>query len=388
VTPGGALRVGVAGAGTMGGGIAELAARSGLTTTLYDVDDRALSTALDRFERSSRRALKDSHTRRRDADAARTRLTTTTELKALADCDVIVEAAPEAVDLKGELLAALAVAAPGAVLASNTSSLSISDLADRAGSPEQVVGLHFFNPPALMRLVELVSTDRTHVIARERARSLAEALGKEVVLVSDGPGFLLNRCARPYYLEALRIVEGGLATHTEIDRVCVEDGGFPMGPFELMDLIGIDVSLAVTRSMWERSSGEPRWRPSPLQVAMVGTGRLGRKSRGGFYADGDRWANYPPPKPGSRVAILERIVAQLVNEAAFVVEDGVASLEDVDRAIVVGLNHPRGPGTWAHRLGRDRIVAILDELWERDHDMCYRVSPHLRGGREWATDRD
>jgi 3-hydroxybutyryl-CoA dehydrogenase len=371
-------RIGVVGAGTMGAGIAGLAARCAIDVTLFDVAAEPLAAGVQRIDRSLDRAVQRGKLDADAAEGARSRLRATTELADLAACDVIVEAAPERADLKGRLLADLAQIAPDAVLASNTSSIAIADLAQRSGAPDRVVGLHFFNPPAAMRLVELVATGQSDPAALARARAAAEALGKEVVSVADGPGFLVNRCARPYYLEALRMVEDGAASVAAIDRVCVEDGAFPLGPFELMDLIGIDVSLAVTRSMWEQSYGEPRWRPSPLQVRMAGSGRLGHKTGGGFYTDGTGWADAPPPAEDERDVILERIVAQLVNEAAFAKADAVASATDIDRAMVIGLNHPRGPFAWADRIGRARIVATLDALWEREHDPRYRVAPALR----------
>jgi 3-hydroxybutyryl-CoA dehydrogenase len=371
-------RLGVVGAGTMGAGIAGLAARCGVDVTLFDIGPEPLGAGLQRIDRSLRRALQRGDLTADAVASARSRLRPTTDLADLGPCAVIVEAAPERADLKGRLLADLAVLAPGAVLASNTSSIPIADLAQRSGVPDRVVGLHFFNPPAAMRLVELVGTGQSAHDALVRARAVAETLGKEVVLVSDGPGFLVNRCARPYYLEALRIVEDGVASIPAVDRVCVEDGGFPLGPFELMDRIGIDVSLAVTRTMWEQSYGEPRWRPSPLQVRMVRSGRLGRKTAGGFYADGATWSDEPPPSAEARSALLERIVSQLVNEAVFAEADGVASAPDIDRAMVVGLNHPRGPFAWAEHIGQSRVVATLDALWEREHDVRYRVAPALR----------
>jgi 3-hydroxybutyryl-CoA dehydrogenase len=378
-TPGvGVDRLGVVGAGTMGAGIAGLAARCGVDVTLFDIGPQPLGAGVQRIDRSLDRALQRGDLTEDAAADARCRLRPTTDLADLGPCGVIVEAAPERADLKGRLLADLAELAPDAVLASYTSSIPFADLAQRSGVPDRVVGLHFFNPPAAMRLVELVATAQSAHDALVRARAVAEALGKEVVLVSDGPGFLVNRCARPYYLEALRIVEDGVASIPAVDRACVEDGGFPLGPFELMDLIGIDVSLAVTQSMWEQSYGEPRWRPSPLQVRMARGGRLGRKTGGGFYADGATWSSEPPPSAEERGALLERIVAQLVNEAVFAQADGVASAPDIDRSMVIGLNHPRGPFAWAQRIGQARVVATLDALWEREHDARYRVAPALR----------
>ncbi|HET6505347.1 MAG TPA: 3-hydroxyacyl-CoA dehydrogenase NAD-binding domain-containing protein [Baekduia sp.] len=376
-------RVGVAGAGTMGAGIAALACARGFTTVLRDPDETALGRARQRHAASLRRAVERGTLSGDDERQALARLELTVEPEPLADCSLIVEAAPERAELKARILAELAAVAPRAVVASNTSSISIAALAADA-DPERVLGLHFFNPPAAMPLVELVSTARTTRVAAQRARRFAEALGKTVVEVADGPGFLVNRCARPFYLEALRIVEDGQADPAAVDRACCEAGGFAMGPFELMDVVGVDIGLAATESMWRQAHGEPRWRPSPLQVRMVADGRLGAKSEaGGFYPPGETWRD----AAGGGEALLDqegivlRIVAQLVNEAHFAVADGVAAPRDVDQALELGLRHPRGPFAWQALHGAGRIVAVLDALWDAEHDPRYRVAPGLRRAR-------
>lgn len=379
------VRLGVVGAGTMGAGVAALAVERGFAVVLLDVDERGLQAGRRHVEEVLAKRVARGRLGADAAAEAGRRLRTTTAGEDLAGCELVLEAVPEVQELKRGVLARAAAAAPGAVLASNTSSIPIGALATGSGAPERVVGLHFFNPPGAMRLVELIATPRAGADAIARARAVAVALGKEVVDVADGPGFVVNRCARPYYLEALRIVEDGVATAAAVDRVCVEDGGFPLGPFELMDMIGIDVSLAVTRSMWEQSFGEPRWRPSPLQVAQVASGRLGRKSGGGFYDAGSGWREQPAPPTALREPLLHRIVAQLVNEAAFAVEAGVAAAGDVDRSMVIGLGHPRGPGAWADRLGRGHVVEVLDALWAREHDQRYRVAPGLRRAADGAA---
>ena len=268
------------------------------------------------------------------------------------------------------------------MFASNTSSIPIATLAQGSAAPDRVLGLHFFNPPSAMRLVELVTTPITSADAAAKARALAEAMGKHVVAVVDGPGFLVNRCARPYYLEALRIVEQGVATAAQVDDACEREGGFPMGPFRLMDTIGIDVSLAVTRSMWERSGGEPRWRPSPIQERMVTAGELGRKSGRGFYAyvDGTPVAigEEPPLDAAAAREAVERIVAQLVNEAWFATDAGIAAAEDLDIALTLGLGYPRGPLAWGRELGLAHVVALLDGLAGSPGDERYRVATGLR----------
>jgi 3-hydroxybutyryl-CoA dehydrogenase len=371
-------RVGVLGAGTMGAGIAQLCARAGIETLLCDANPDALAAGLSRIESSLARAVERGRSTEAEAAEIRARVRPAASVEELSGVELAIEAVPEIIDLKADLLTALAALPGEPILASNTSSISIATLAERTGAPERVLGLHFFNPPTAMPLVELVATPRTDRAALGRARMLGERLGKQVIDVLDGPGFLVNRCARPFYAESLRMVEDGFADFWEIDRAIVELGQFPLGPFELMDTVGIDVGLAVTKSMWEQSFGEPRWRPSPIQVAQVAAGRLGRKTGGGFYDDGDSWSERAGADPDRAATILDRVVANLVNEAAFALAAGIATPADLERAMVVGLNHPCGPAEWERRFTRERIVEIIDWLWDTEHDPRYRVAPSLR----------
>jgi 3-hydroxybutyryl-CoA dehydrogenase len=275
--------VGVVGAGTMGAGIAQLAAQSGLQTVLHDPVPDALERGVARMEASWAK---------RPVEGARERLRPVGALEELEACDLIIEAAPERLELKGELLRELA-GHTGAVLATNTSSLPVTAVGAASGSPERVVGMHFFNPPPVMRLVEVVAGADTSPDSVAVARAAAETMGRRVVEVSDGIGFLVNRCNRPFSLEALRIVHEGLATPEQVDRICRLGGGFRMGPFELMDLVGVDVGLEIACSFFEQSFHEPRWRPSPLQRRKVDAGHLGRKAGRGWY-------EYPGGRPVPR----------------------------------------------------------------------------------------
>jgi 3-hydroxybutyryl-CoA dehydrogenase len=335
--------VGVAGAGTMGAGIAALAATR-FETHLYDPDPAAGAV---------------------------------TDLSALAGCDLVIEAAPEDLELKRSLFSQLAaIVAPDCVLATNTSSLSVTAIAAGLERPERVVGMHFFNPPEKMRLLEVVAGDSSSPGAIGAARAAGEAMGKHVIEAADGPGFIVNRCNRPFSLEAMRIVQDGVAPFEEVDAAC-RRAGFRMGPFALMDLVGIDVGFAVAQSFYEQSFGEPRWRPSRLAARLVASGRLGRKIGRGWY-------EYPPGPPRIEAAddlnpIAERIVCQLVNEAYFALGEGVGSAEDIDAGMVLGLNHPCGPFAWEGRLGRDRVLAVLAELRETGGD-AYRPAPLLARG--------
>ena len=213
----------------------------------------------------------------------------------------MIEAAPERPDLKRELFAALSdVCGPETVLATNTSSIPVTSLAGAAARPDRVVGMHFFNPPPLMRLLEVIPAEQTGTRTVALARATGEAMGKRVIVAADGPGFLVNRCGRPFGAEALRLVQERVATPEQVDRICRLGGGFRMGPFELMDLVGIDVGFEVAQSFTELSFGEPRWKPSPLQARMVAAGRLGRKSGRGWYeyGDGPHRPDDPPPLRG------------------------------------------------------------------------------------------
>ena len=222
------------------------------------------------------------------------------DLEELARCGLVIEAAPEDLELKRSLFARLAaLVPPDCVLATNTSSLSVTALAAGVPHPERVVGMHFFNPPLKMRLLEVVAGEESSPDALAVAREAGEAMGKRVIEAADGPGFIVNRCNRPFGLEALRIVQDGIAAPEQVDRICRMAGGFRMGPFELMDLVGLDVGLAVSRSFYEQSFGEPRWRPSPLVARRVAAGHLGRKTGRGWYAyPPGRPADPEPPEPG------------------------------------------------------------------------------------------
>jgi 3-hydroxybutyryl-CoA dehydrogenase len=276
-------RVGVVGAGTMGAGIAQVAAAVGLEVRLYDVADPMLERGLGNIRGSLERFVKRGALETDQAEAALGRLRPTTDLAALEDVDFVIEAAPEDLDLKRQVFGRLDEICPShAILASNTSSLSITALAAATGRPEQVVGMHFFNPPPMMALVEVVRAAQSGPESVGATMELARRLGKTPVEVADTPAFVVNRVARPFPLESLRILGEGLADVPTIDRV-MRLAGFKMGPFELMDLVGIDVGYAVAQALYEQSFQDPRYRPHPIQRQMVSANRLGRKTGRGFY---------------------------------------------------------------------------------------------------------
>jgi 3-hydroxybutyryl-CoA dehydrogenase len=290
--------LGVVGAGTMGAGIAQLGCAAGMRTRLHDPLPEALATGEQRVLDGLARWVAKG----RVDEAAAGLLEPAASLEQLAGCDLVIEAAPERPELKRELFERLsAVCGPDAVLATNTSSIPVTSLAGAAQRPENVVGMHFFNPPPLMELLEVIAADQTGDRALAVAREAGEAMGKRVIVAADGPGFLVNRCGRPFAGEALRLLTERIASPEQIDRICRMGGGFRMGPFELMDLVGIDVNFEVAKSFTELSFGEPRWRPSPIQARLVAAGRLGRKSGRGFYEYAeDGGYREPDPDPPVR----------------------------------------------------------------------------------------
>jgi 3-hydroxybutyryl-CoA dehydrogenase len=290
--------LGVVGAGTMGAGIAQLGCAAGMRTLLHD----PLPEALEAGERRVHDGLERWVAKGRAEESAAGLLELAPELSDLAPCELVIEAAPERPEIKRELFAELSrVCGDETVLATNTSSIPVTSLAGAAARPDRVVGMHFFNPPPLMQLLEVIRADQTSAETLATARSVGEAMGKRVIVATDGPGFLVNRCGRPFYGESLRLLQERLAGHEQIDRICRMGGGFRMGPFELMDLVGIDVGFAVAESFEALSFGEPRWKPSPIQARMVAAGRLGRKTGRGYYEyaeDGTYRPDDPEPAPG------------------------------------------------------------------------------------------
>ncbi len=386
-------RIGVVGAGTMGAGIAQVAALGGYETRLHDPVAAALETGVQRLHTSLVKGASKGMWSEADADAASARVGAAASLGDLGECDLVVEAAPEDLELKRELFAALAEACrPEAILASNTSSLPVTAIAANVPGPERVVGMHFFNPPALMKLVEVVATADSAPRTLEITAEVGTRMGRVPIRAKDSPGFIANRLARPFTLESLRMLEAGVADAETIDRVCRIGGGFRMGPFELIDLIGLDVNLSVARSFFAQGGEPERWRPSAIQEALVAEGRLGRKSGYGFYEYGEGVRREPDPDLGiegptvdplelakidpSAPAILPRLLAQIANEAAFALEEEVGSPADMDTAMRLGFNWPRGPLELTELIGAERAVTALEELRE-EHGEAYRPAPEL-----------
>jgi 3-hydroxybutyryl-CoA dehydrogenase len=276
--------IGIVGAGTMGGGIAQVAALAHLEVTLYDVSPAALSAAMARIKDDFRRATDKGRLSATAATQALSCIHPRRAFNDLRDADFIIEAAAEDLEVKREVFRKLdAIVGPRVILATNTSSLSITSIAAKTKMPESIVGMHFFNPPATMPLVEVVRGEQTSPDSVRETCELAVRMNKTPIICRDTPGFIVNRVARPFYGEALRMLGEGVADVETLDRIVRREGGFKMGPFELMDLIGIDVNYAVTTSVYEQFFQDPRFRPHPIQRQMVESGRLGRKTKHGFY---------------------------------------------------------------------------------------------------------
>jgi 3-hydroxybutyryl-CoA dehydrogenase len=367
--------IAVVGAGTMGAGIAESAALAGLSVVMVDVREEALDRGRVTIEKDLDRRVKKGRLSDEERRASIGRVSTTTALEACANAPVVIEAVVEDLVVKRKVFGDLdGVVASEAVLATNTSSLSVAGIAAATEHPERVVGMHFFNPVPAMRLVEVVAGPSTDPSAVSRVEGVAGRLGKTPIRVSDTPGFIVNRVARPFYLEALRLVEAG-GEPGRIDAA-IRGVGFRMGPLQLADLIGNDVNLAVSESLFERYYYHPRFRPSYLQRSMVEGGLLGRKSGRGFYDySAEETGGDHGFEPSEHLAL--RVISCIVNEAFLALSEGVAAAEDIDRAMKLGANYPRGPFEWVEEIGAHSIVETLDSL-RAAHGDAYLAAPALR----------
>jgi len=363
--------VGIVGAGTMGSGIAQVCLAAGQQVRLHDLDPAAALAAQARVRDGLDRWVAKGRMSAEARDAAMDRLELVDELGAAAtQADLVIEAAAEDAVVKGRIFAALdAVAGPEVVLATNTSSLSVEACALATRRPERVIGLHFFNPAPLMELVEVVGATRTAAPTSELALDFVASLGKTAVYCSDAPGFIVNRVGRAFVIEAVRMLEAGEGSVARIDAA-LEAAGYPMGPFRLIDLIGLDVDLAIDRILFEAFDEAERFAPPGLQAGLVQARLLGRKSGRGFYAYSDDGSTAPALEAGgegsalSDVQIVERLELAIINEAYRAVEEGVASPPDVDIAMRLGAGHPHGPFERVDALGLRHVVTRLHELRE------------------------
>lgn len=380
--------VGVIGAGTMGAGIAQVASTNGHTVYIYDAYTEQLSKAKAGLVSILNRQLEKGRMTQNEVDGIISRIHFVEDITQFKNCGFVIEAIIENIDIKKDAFQRLeGIVAKDCILASNTSSLSIASISSALKKPERFLGVHFFNPAPLMKLVEIIPSVATNSDLAKSTKKFISDWGKVTVLAKDTPGFIVNRVARPFYSEALRILEEGVADVPTIDWAMKELGGFRMGPFELMDLIGHDVNYEVTSSVFKEFYYDPRFKPSFTQKRLVEAGWLGRKSGKGFYNYGEGAKN-PAPTADNNTGeeILHRILVMLINEAFDAVFMNVGSAEDVDLAMQNGVNYPKGLLAWAEEIGLENVLSQLQDLYNEYLEDRYRPNPLLKKMvREGAT---
>ncbi len=374
------MKIGVAGSGAMGSGIAQVAAQGKHEVVVFDIAPQALEKAKEKLERVMDRLVEKGKMTSDQTAALLGRISWLSDLEAFADCGMVIEAIVERLDVKQQLFGELQrIVGKECILATNTSSLSIAAIASALDKPERAIGIHFFNPAPLMPLVEIIPAVQTAPEVTDATCRLIHSWGKVTVLAKDAPGFIVNRVARPFYGEALRIYEEGFANFATIDWAMKEIGGFRMGPFELMDLIGNDVNYAVTENVFAAFYYDPRYRPSVIQKRYTEAGWLGRKTGRGYYEYGKR-AAMPEPNKNRELgkSIVWRILVMLINEAVDALYLNIATRDDLDLAMTKGVNYPKGLLAWADEKGIEHTLRTLERLQMEYGEDRYRPSPLLR----------
>lgn len=366
--------IGVIGSGAMGAGIAQVAATAGHSVVVFDNNPAALDKAKANLKITLAKLVEKQKMDQATADGVVGRTKYASDLSAFKNCGLIIEAIIENLDVKQKVFSDLeAIVSADCILASNTSSLSIASIASACKKAERVIGIHFFNPAPLMPLVEIIPAITTDNLITLESKKLIDSWGKLTVLTKDTPGFIVNRVARSYYGESIRMYEEGIADLATIDWALKTFGGFKMGPFELMDFIGNDVNYKVTESVWQQFFYEPRFKPSLTQKRLYEARLYGRKSGRGYYnyAEG---AKFPEPVQDEKKGkyIFDRVIAMLINEAIDSLYLQLASKEDLDLAMTKGVNYPKGLLKWADEIGLQNVLNTLNTLYEEYAEDRYR----------------
>ena len=372
------IKVGVIGAGTMGAGIAQIAATNGHEVYLYDSFDGAIKSAKEKLNKILNRLVKKEKISKEKKDTILAKITFTKDINLIKESGLIIEAIIEDLKLKKEVFTKVeSLVSKDCIIASNTSSISIASIASACKKSERVLGIHFFNPAPLMPLVEIIPAVQTDKATLKTAKSIIDSWGKVTVVAKDTPGFIVNRVARPFYGEAIRIYEEGIADFATIDWAMREIGGFRMGPFELMDYIGNDVNYTVTETVFSSFYFDSRYKPSFTQKRMMEAGYLGKKSGRGYY---DYSKDIPKANEDRKLGktILWRILTMLINEAADALFLKIANREDIDLAMTKGVNYPKGLLAWADEVGLNNVLKQLNDLQEEYTEDRYRPSPLLK----------
>ena len=379
------MKVGIIGSGTMGSGIAQVAATSGCQVNLFDANRAVLEKSKISLEKILIRLIEKGRIDTSEKNRIQSNINYVDSLEKLSDSDLIIEAIIENLEIKKKVFSELeTMVSDDCIIASNTSSLSIASIAASLKNPKRCVGIHFFNPAPLMKLVEVIPAIQTSYETLEKSIDTISSWGKTVAIAKDTPGFIVNRVARPFYSEALRIYEEGVASFQAIDNSLKNLGGFRMGPFELMDFIGNDVNFTVTETVFKSFFFDPRYKPSFIQKRFAEAGYLGRKSGIGFYEYDKNNQIVPLDKNESKIdstlsqLIFDRVLVMLINEAADTLFWNIATAMDIDNAMTKGVNYPKGLLAWADEKGIDWCVNQMDQLYDEYREDRYRCSPILR----------
>jgi 3-hydroxybutyryl-CoA dehydrogenase len=377
------MQIGIIGAGTMGAGIAQVASQAGNNVIVFDKNEDVLQRAQINLATSMHKLVEKGKLDIEKANTIQHQILWVNDISLLKNSALVIEAIIEKIEVKQAVFIELeTIVSDECILASNTSSLSLTSIAASCKFPERVIGIHFFNPAPMMELVEIIPALQTHNEIVTEVKAIIDSWKKKTVLVNDTPGFIVNRIARPFYSEAIRIYEEGIAGIEMIDASMKQLGGFKMGPFELMDLIGHDVNYAVTETVWTAFYFDPRYTPSFTQKRLVEAKWLGRKSGRGFYNYQVEENKITNVDEALGEQIVNRILVMLINEAVNALYLNVATKQDIELAMTKGVNYPKGLLAWADEMGIANCVEALDDLYAIYHEDRYRCCPLLRQMKE------